>query len=393
PLFARMIHNYLRWRLISTYIDDLSYEYVHAHRLYLNAYYGHALHTSNDVYCTREVIRRFPLAIQHLYTMNVTRYSNAITTVQTIFDSLKNGFKEYINENAKWMVDEETKNIAREKIDKLTAAIGYATIASDDASLDNYYEKFFVNNDLHLENAYHYHNFHRWSLSNSLQNPNILDHWDYFETRTSRLFDYIALFNRLFVIASGMHEPLVNSEWPWPVNMGSIGVLLAQKLFASIDGPDGRTHLPNGTRYDWWQSPTIIGYNNSRNCITDYYVRDLKTLTYNINGAEIQIPLAGEPFSPTTLRHIGALRFAYNTLMKTNDIKSFKMPGTNFTSQQTFFLAYAQTQCYQREELLQLIRTQLGVYDERTALNAALIHMPEFAQAFQCQSKENQCFD
>ncbi|CAF1584199.1 unnamed protein product, partial [Rotaria sordida] len=51
-----MIHNYLRWRLISTYIDDLSYEYVHAHRLYLNAYYGHALHTSNDVYCTREVI-------------------------------------------------------------------------------------------------------------------------------------------------------------------------------------------------------------------------------------------------------------------------------------------------------------------------------------------------
>ncbi|CAF1164814.1 unnamed protein product [Rotaria sordida] len=393
PLFARMIHNYLRWRLISTYIDDLSYEYVHAHRLYLNAYYGHALHTSNDVYCTREVIRRFPLAIQHLYTMNVTRYSNAITTVQTIFDSLKNGFKEYINENAKWMVDEETKNIAREKIDKLTAAIGYATIASDDASLDNYYEKFFVNNDLHLENAYHYHNFHRWSLSNSLQNPNILDHWDYFETRTSRLFDYIALFNRLFVIASGMHEPLVNSEWPWPVNMGSIGVLLAQKLFASIDGPDGRTHLPNGTRYDWWQSPTIIGYNNSRNCITDYYVRDLKTLTYNINGAEIQIPLAGEPFSPTTLRHIGALRFAYNTLMKSNDIKSFKMPGTNFTSQQTFFLAYAQTQCYQREELLQLIRTQLGVYDERTALNAALIHMPEFAQAFQCQSKENQCFD
>ncbi|CAF1196744.1 unnamed protein product [Rotaria sordida] len=345
------------------------------------------------VYADTHVIRRFPLAIQHLYTMNVTRYSNAITTVQTIFDSLKNGFKEYINENAKWMVDEETKNIAREKIDKLTAAIGYATIASDDASLDNYYEKFFVNNDLHLENAYHYHNFHRWSLSNSLQNPNILDHWDYFETRTSRLFDYIALFNRLFVIASGMHEPLVNSEWPWPVNMGSIGVLLAQKLFASIDGPDGRTHLPNGTRYDWWQSPTIIGYNNSRNCITDYYVRDLKTLTYNINGAEIQIPLAGEPFSPTTLRHIGALRFAYNTLMKSNDIKSFKMPGTNFTSQQTFFLAYAQTQCYQREELLQLIRTQLGVYDERTALNAALIHMPEFAQAFQCQSKENQCFD
>jgi hypothetical protein len=45
-------------------------------------------------------------------------------------------------------------------------------------------------------------------------NPNQLDHWDFFETRTSRLFDYIAIFNRLFVIASAMKEPLVDSTWP-----------------------------------------------------------------------------------------------------------------------------------------------------------------------------------
>jgi predicted metalloendopeptidase len=68
------------------------------------------------------------------------------------------------------------------------------------------------------------------------------------------------------------------------------------------------------------------------------------------------------------------------------------MPGTNFTSEQTFFLAYAQTQCYKRVELLQLVRTQLGVYDERTALNAALAHMPEFAEAFQCRKRDNTCF-
>jgi hypothetical protein len=67
------------------------------------------------------------------------------------------------------------------------------------------------------------------------------------------------------------------------------------------------------------------------------------------------------------------------------------MPGTNFTREQTFFLAYAQTQCYQREEIVQYVQTQFGIYDERTALNAALIHMPEFAQAFKCQPKENKC--
>ncbi|CAF3565143.1 unnamed protein product, partial [Rotaria socialis] len=50
-------------------------------------------------------------------------------------------------------------------------------------------------------------------------------------------------------------------------------------------------------------------------------------------------------------------------------------------------------QCYQRQSLLQLLRTQLGSYDEGTALNAALIHMPEFAKAFECEARKDQCFD
>jgi predicted metalloendopeptidase len=152
----------------------------------------------------------------------------------------------------------------------------------------------------------------------------------------------------------------------------------------------GRAHLANGTRFDWWASPTVIGYSNSHGCITDYYMNKLKFITYNINNLQMQVRLTGEPFSSITLRQIGALHIAYMAL---NQIKSFKMPGTNLTNEQTFFLAYAQTQCYQREEYSQFTRTKSGIYDERTALNTALIHMPEFAQAFQCKLKENQCFD
>jgi len=39
------------------------------------------------------------------------------------------------------MVDQATKNFAKEKIDALTIAIGYVNIASNDTLLDNYYEK------------------------------------------------------------------------------------------------------------------------------------------------------------------------------------------------------------------------------------------------------------
>ena len=67
----------------------------------------------------------------------------------------------------------------------------------------------------HFENAYGYHRFHSWTISNSLINPDLLEHWDTFERRTSQLYDYIAMFNRLFVIASTMHVPLVDNDWPW----------------------------------------------------------------------------------------------------------------------------------------------------------------------------------
>jgi hypothetical protein len=71
----------MRWHLVRTYIEDLSYNYVHAHRIFLDKYYGYALHSTNEAYCTREVIRRFPLAIQRLYTMNSITHSDANKTV------------------------------------------------------------------------------------------------------------------------------------------------------------------------------------------------------------------------------------------------------------------------------------------------------------------------
>ncbi len=71
----------MRWRLVHTYIQDLSYNYIHAHRLFVDNYYSNALHLSNEDYCTREVIRRFSLAIQRLYIMNSTRHSDTIQTV------------------------------------------------------------------------------------------------------------------------------------------------------------------------------------------------------------------------------------------------------------------------------------------------------------------------
>lgn len=132
------------------------------------------------------------------------------------------------------MKDKETKDIALEKVKQLISSVGFANIASSDELLDNYYEKvmyriekrsskfyitfgflqFIVNDASHFENSFLYHRFRHWTLSNSIKNPDVLDHWDLFETRTDRLFDYVALFNRLFITAPTLKQPLYNTRWP-----------------------------------------------------------------------------------------------------------------------------------------------------------------------------------
>ena len=71
----------MRWGLVRTYIEDLSYNYIHARRTFLDNYLGYPIHSSNEAYCTREVIRRFPLAVQRLYTRSSATYSDASQTV------------------------------------------------------------------------------------------------------------------------------------------------------------------------------------------------------------------------------------------------------------------------------------------------------------------------
>ena len=78
------------------------------------------------------------MAIQRLSTRNSTIDPDQI---QPLFDALKQGFIQYIDEQANWISDQTTKSIAKDKILSLTDAIGYASIASNDDKLDDYYSQ------------------------------------------------------------------------------------------------------------------------------------------------------------------------------------------------------------------------------------------------------------
>lgn len=65
-----------------------------------------------------------------------------------MFIVLKDGFQSYIDGQALWVADDGTKSIAMQKIEAMSAEIGYASIAQNDDLLDDYYER--VSIDSHV---------------------------------------------------------------------------------------------------------------------------------------------------------------------------------------------------------------------------------------------------
>lgn len=58
-----------------------------------------------------------------------------------MIETLEKTLLNYIDNDATWIPDEITKNVAKQKILSLTSSIGYASIASNDSLLDEYYDK------------------------------------------------------------------------------------------------------------------------------------------------------------------------------------------------------------------------------------------------------------
>ena len=62
-----MLHNYLTWRVLERYVQDLSWEYVHANRQLFVDKYGYQNFLGTQKYCFRLAKQYFNIALGALY--------------------------------------------------------------------------------------------------------------------------------------------------------------------------------------------------------------------------------------------------------------------------------------------------------------------------------------
>ena len=186
---------------------------------------------------------------------------------------------------------------------------------------------------------------------------------------------YDAQLNDINFPAGILQPPLFDKSADEAVNLGAIGSVIGHELTHGFDD-EGRQFDAQGNLRDWWTAQDAAEFEKRASCLVDEYSSFKAVDEVKVNG---KLTL-GE-----NTADYGGLRLAYMALME--DLAARTMPKADgFTSEQRFFLAYAQSNCEnEADELLRLGAQTDPHSPPKFRVNGVVQNMPEFQKTFGCR--------
>ncbi|CAG2233724.1 ECE [Mytilus edulis] len=344
----RMLNNYFTWRMAQRYVQQLSWEYVHANREFYVDRYGIPQFLGTWYYCFYNMDMNMGDALSSLYVKDHFADRNK-QKVHEILDYVKKALSDGIVQNV--FMDRATKDLAKEKIMKSLDKMGYPDFMMNDDQLASIYQSLKISRTDYFENEL---NLNKFKLKD----------WN----------------NRLRVGED-------RSRW----------VLHTYDTYMEYYGPWHELIVPAGSVYDskgnynvqgWWSNKTKLSYNTTTNCFIDYF--NNKTMgPFAIAGQfSLQpVPVNGRRYAREGMAIASGVKLAFKAYQKwtaANTIEKLS-PGTGLSNEQMFFVSYAQSECFNRNDRYAYSRAIRGSVSEDIATNSAMSHVREFSQAFRCQ--------
>eukprot|EP00094_Tigriopus_californicus_P009374 TCALIF_09039-PA protein Name:"Similar to ECE1 Endothelin-converting enzyme 1 (Bos taurus)" AED:0.18 eAED:0.18 QI:17/0/0/0.68/0.73/0.75/16/0/656 len=291
---------------------------------------------------------------------------------------LRGAFKELVTESV-WM-DTDTQVLAQDKADQIIQLVGYPDWIIDDEELDQRYETYPETSDSnHFDNIkgtmYAYQTL---SLNTLRKTP------DRSERRAPLAFP-----------AGILQAPFFGKGYPRYLNYGAIGVVMGHEITHGFDD-QGKVECPytysrqydgSGSIKQWWSDETINAFADQVQCYIDqydnYYLEELGE-DVHVNGKATQ----GENVADN-----GGLHEAFRAYQNSVESQGAEgpLPGLeSFSSEQMFFIAYAQVWCEKQTDggLLNQVLTDPhspGKY----RVWGPVSNSPDFVTAFNCPANSN----
>lgn len=269
-------------------------------------------------------------------------------------------------ESAPW-IDAATQSRAAAKLDRMVAQIGTPESGPDYKSLRASRDSYFRN----LLSA------GRFAVAQEVAHASRpVDRSEWLAGPFTAAAAYSPARNVLCVPAGALQPPTYNAQAPDPVVFGSMGAVIGARLAEALQG-EGRHRGPDGGLGDWWTPAAARDFEVRAACLVNQYD------VYEVVGGQ---RLDGRRTLAANLTDLAGLRAAYEAMQAertANPTPEKKVLG--FTSEQQFFVAYAQTLCTTATEEDVAEQAARGASPPaRFRVNGPLSNLPEFAKAFRC---------
>ncbi|XP_052065043.1 endothelin-converting enzyme homolog [Mytilus californianus] len=379
----RMLNNYFTWRMAYRYVQQLSWEYVHANREFYVDRYGIPQFLGTWYYCFYNMDTNMGDALSSLYVKDHFADRNK-QKVHEILDYIKKAMSDGIVQNV--FMDRVTKDLAKEKIMTSLDKMGYPDFMMNDDQLTSIYQSLKVSRTDYFENELSLNKFKLKDWNNRLRVGEDRSRWVLHTYDT--YMEYYGPWHELIVPAGLLQFPVYDYSLPHYINFGSMGSLLGHYLVHAIDR-FGSIYDKNGDYnvQGWWSNKTKLSYNTTTNCFIDYF--NNKTMgPFAVPGQfSLQaVPVNGRRYAREGMAIASGVKLAfraYQKWMAANRIEKLA-PGLGLSNEQMFFVSYAQSECFNRNDRIAYDRAIRGRVSEDIATNSAMSHVREFSQAFRC---------
>ncbi|KAF0306444.1 Endothelin-converting enzyme 1 [Amphibalanus amphitrite] len=373
----RTVHHYLVWTVIRRHLMAMSADYVYQRTQMDVAFQRGRRPPSRPEFCRSSLDQHMPEAVGMLFVKDhiglETLHQTANFTgrlVAAFSDSLR-----------PWMT-EAVRRRANGILGNTSFHYGFPKWIMDERELDSYFEPLGIAEGDFFRNMKNMDLFKRIQLRNKLKYGNNKQRWTIEATHARILSSLSGGF--LAVPAGMMQTPIFSPSVPSYINTAALGSLVAEHLAAfTVTNNDSAT-----MDSVWWDGATYRRYEPYRSCVLDLYRNHTvrPAITY-MNAGEI--PLRPErQASVLVSRHYAlSVAFEHHRRLLEESGGAVRLPGLRHeTSDQTFFLAFAQARCVGKRSATTdyLLYRLAGIVPAQIEVNTAVYNQASFRSAFQC---------
>ena len=272
-----------------------------------------------------------------------------------------------------WM-DEETREKALYKFDMIKQDVGYPDIGNY-SGLSLEADATFLANVIPSVQR-----FHKATLGQAFKKVN-RSQWlpppDGIVSTINAFYNQAT--NSINLPAGLIQYKMFNESFPAAYNFGSYGMVVGHEMTHGFDN-DGREYNPTGTYEDWWSQASREAFDQRAQCFVAQYNQ------FSIGDG---LSVDGKTTLPENIADNGGMGSAFDAMqayLDANPSAKERDILTQFTDEQLFFIAYAQTWCevYNTAYYVENSDDPHSPGFARTV--GAVQNSEEFAKAFSCRA-------